>query len=162
LGLITRIADRLLERRALDTMDPLLMLLSRKEVVTRAQAMEIPAFAGCVRFITQTVAGLPVRLYRDTGGRVEPVHGDPRTALLNVDTGDILNGWQFKQSLAADILIEGGGYAYIRRYRNQALSLHYVARQHMSFLPGTDPIFKRCGIMVNGRRYYDFEFISAT
>jgi len=36
--------------------------------------------------------GLPVKLYRDTGGEVVEVLGDSRTALLNDDTGDVLNG----------------------------------------------------------------------
>lgn len=150
------------ERRALDTMDPLLMLLIRQEPITREQAMSIPAFAGCVRFISETAAGLPVKLYRQEGQEIVEVADDPRVALLNEDTKDVLNGWQFKQALSADILIEGGGYAYINRYRNRVESLHYVAKQHISFLPGADPINKHCGIMVAGKEYRDFEFIKAT
>ena len=150
------------EERSFDTMDPILAIIMRQEPVTREQAMCIPAFAGCVRFITETVAGLPVRLYRDTGGEVEEIHDDRRTALINDDTGDILNGWQFKQALSEDMLVEGGGYAYINRSRNTVESIHYVARRFVSFLPGTDPIFKRCRIMVNGAEYPDFNFIKAT
>lgn len=150
------------ERRALDTMDPLLMLLIRQEPITREQAMSIPAFAGCVRFISETVAGLPVKLYRQEGLEIKEVTDDPRVALLNEDTKDVLNGWQFKQVISADILIEGGGYAYINRHRNRFESLHYVARPYISFLPGTDPIYKYCGIMVAGKEYRDFEFIKAT
>ena len=162
MGLRSIIAGWLLERRSLNTMDPLLALILRQDPITREQAMSIPAFAACVRFITQTVAGLPVKLYRDTGGETKEVPGDPRPELLNSDTGDTLNGWQFKQSLSEDLLIEGGGYAYIKRRRNRVLSLHYVERRYISFLPGTDPIEKRCGIMVGGKRFYDFEFVKAT
>ena len=168
MGLKTRIADWALsvraeetESRELDTMDPLLAVLLRQDTITRAKAMDIPAFAGCVRFISETVAGLPVRLYREIDGEVEEVQGDARVALLNDDTGDLLNGWQLKQALAADLVIDGGGYAYIERSLNSAISLHYIARQHISFLPGTDPIRKSCSIAVNGTRYNDFCFVKA-
>ena len=154
------------ELRLLDTMepplDPLLVAILRQDQITREQAMDIPAFAGCVRFISETVAGLPVRLHRKIGGEVGELVGDPRTGLLNGDTGDLLNGWQLKQSLAADIVIEGGGYAYIRRSLNEARSIHYVERRHISFLPGVDPIRKNCGITVNGARHSEHNFIKAT
>lgn len=150
------------EERSMDTMDPLLCAILQQDVITRAEAMAIPAFAGCVKYISESVAALPVKLYREREGRVEEVREDPRVALLNEDTGDLLTGYQLKQALAADLIIEGGGYAYIRKERNQWLGLHYVERPAISFLPGTDPIFKRCGIMVGGREYRDFDFIKAT
>lgn len=150
------------EEREMDTGDPLLTAILQQDAVTREQAMSIPAFAGCVKYITETVAALPVMLYRETQGKVEEVRDDPRAALLNEDTGDLLTGYQFKQALAEDLVVEGGGYAYIRRERNKWAGLHYVSRPSISFLPGTDPIFKRCRIMVGGREYRDFDFIKAT
>jgi len=143
-------------------MDPLLMLLLRQEPITREQALNIPGFAGCINFITGTVAGLPVKLYRCVKGEVEEIVDDPRPQRLNGSTGDLMSGYQLKQALTADLLIEGGGYAYIKRRRNTVTGLHYVARQHLSFLPGTDPIYKSCGIMVGGVRYHSFEFLKAT
>jgi phage portal protein BeeE len=150
------------DQASLDTMSPLLAFFLRQETITKAQAMDIPGFAGCVRFITETVAGLPIKLYRRIDDGTEVVANDRRVALLNGDTGDILNGWQFKKAMAEDLLIDGGAYAYIKRLGNTVVSLHYVARRHIAFLPGADPIFKTCGITVNGARYFDFEFIKAT
>ena len=146
----------------MDTMDPLLMLMLRQEEITKEQAMQIPAFAASVRFISETVAGLPIKLYRERDGKTEEVRDDSRVPLLNDDTRDILNGWQFKQAIAEDFLVEGGGYAYIKRYRNTVQSLHYVPRRYLSFLPGADPINKSCGIVVAGQTYREFEFIKAT
>lgn len=159
MGIRVKIADWLLEGRALDTMDPLLSLIIKQEPITREQAMNIPAFAGCIRFISETVAGLPVKLYREEDNKAVEVLGDPRVALLNDDTQDILSGWDFKRALVEDALIDGGGYAYIERERNRVKSLHYVARQYISFLIGTDPIYKSGRILVNGQEYRDFEFI---
>ena len=149
------------ERRALDTMDPLLMLLLKQDTITREQAMQIPAFAASVRFISETVAGLPVKLYREEDGEITEIQDDVRVALLNDDTRDILNGWQFKQALATDLIVDGGGYAYIRRRRNAVESLHYIPRQFITFLPGVDPIRKSCGIMIMGQEYREFDFIKA-
>lgn len=151
-----------LEKRTMDTVDPLLRAIIQQDTITKAEAMNIPAFAGCVKYISETVAALPVKLYRETDGRVEEAADDPRAGLLNEDTGDTLTGFQFKQALAEDIVVEGGGYAYIRRERNEIIGIHYVERPYISFLPGTDPIYKRCDIVVNGRTYRDFDFLRAT
>ena len=144
------------------TVDELLAAMVPGDRVTRLEAMEIPVFAGCVKYISETVASLPVRLYRKAGNGVEAVEDDVRLKLLNNDTGDILTGYQLKQAHAEDLVIDGGGYAYINRERNNWKSLHYVSREYISFLPGVDPIVKRCRIMVNGREYPEMDFIKAT
>lgn len=148
-------------RQAL-TLDTLLEALVPADHITRAEAMTIPAFAGCVKYISETAASLPVKLYRRVGPGVEEVKNDPRLSLLNEDTGDIMTGYQFKQALVEDTIVEGGGYAYIRRVRNQWKSLHYISRKDLSFLPGADPINKRCQIMVNGKVYREMDFIKVT
>lgn len=148
-------------RQAL-TLDALLEALVPADHITRAEAMTIPAFAGCVKYISETAASLPVKLYRRVGPGVEEVRNDPRLNLLNEDTGDIMTGYQFKQALVEDTIVEGGGYAYIRRVRNQWKSLHYISRKDLSFLPGADPINKRCQIMVNGKVYREMDFIKVT
>ena len=148
-------------RQAL-TLDTLLEALVPPDHITRAEAMTIPAFAGCVKYISETAASLPVKLYRRAGPGVEEVKNDPRLSLLNEDTGDIMTGYQFKQALVEDTIVEGGGYAYIRRVRNQWKSLHYISRKDLSFLPGADPINKRCQIMVNGKVYREMDFIKVT
>ena len=148
-------------RQAL-TLDTRLEARVPADHITRAEAMTIPAFAGCVKYISETAASLPVKLYRRAGPGVEEVKNDPRLSLLNEDTGDIMTGYQFKQALVEDTIVEGGGYAYIRRVRNQWKSLHYISRKDLSFLPGADPINKRCQIMVNGKVYREMDFIKVT
>ena len=113
------------ETRELTAEDPVLAVLLRQDPIGREEAMSIPAFAGCVKYISESVARLPVKLYRRTERGVEEVMDDPRVALINSDTGDTLNGYQLKQALAEDVVVEGGGYAYIRKERNQWKGLHY-------------------------------------
>lgn len=162
LGFWTRLFGAEVRSAEAPEMDPLLTALLRQDPITRADAMSVPAFAGCVKYISESVAQLPVKLYQRTEDGVEELRGDPRVALLNGDTGDTLSGYQLKQALAEDVVVEGGGYAYIRKERNEWLGLHYVELPAISFLPGHDPIFKRCDILVNGRTYRDFEFIKVT
>ena len=60
------------------------------------------------------MASLPIKLYTETGETTK-TKKDPRTNLLNNDTKDTLDGFQFKRALVADYLLHGGGYAYINR-----------------------------------------------
>ena len=94
-------------------------------VISKDQALNIPALSACVELISMTVASLPIKLYSATGETTE-TKKDPRIDLLNDDTDDTLDGFQFKRALVEDYLIHGGGYAFINRRRNKAKSLHYV------------------------------------
>ena len=150
------------ETRTFDSGDLLLRALLNTEEVTRSQALAIPSVSACVELIGNTVAMLPFKLYEEVGGRVTEIKDDPRVAMLNDNTGDILNGYQLKKALVGDYLLDGAGYAYINRQRNDVKSLHYVARQYISFVIGTDPIFKRCDICVGGTTYPDYQFLKIT
>ena len=93
--------------------------------ISKDQALNIPAFTACIELISMTVASLPVKLYTATGETTE-TKKDQRVDLLNDDTGDTLDGFQFKKALVEDYLIHGGGYAFINRRLNNAQSLHYI------------------------------------
>lgn len=127
--------------------------------VTKDQAMNVPAFASCVNKIAETVSTIPIRLYMLADGKLEEMKEDERPRLLNDDTGDALDGVQFKRALIRDYLTSKGGYAFINRSGNRIRSLHYVKANEISFLFSTDPIFKDYDIMVQGVKYKPFEFL---
>ena len=79
--------------------------------------------------------------------------------LLNDDTGDTLDGFQFKKALVEDYLIHGGGYAFINRRLNNAQSLHYIDNPYIAINKNVDPIYKKADFMVNGESYSDYQFI---
>lgn len=139
--------------------DALLRASLSDDYMTRDQAMNVPAFAACVNKIAETVSTIPVRLYRLVDGKLEAVEGDARVRLLNDDTGDTLDGVQFKRALVRDYLTGKGGYAFINRTGNQIRSLHYVRESEVSFLFTSDPIFKDYDIMIQGTKYKPFEFL---
>jgi HK97 family phage portal protein len=127
--------------------------------ISKDQALSVPAVSACVSLICDTIANLPIVLYKQSEGETEVVENDPRVALLNDDTNDTLDGFQFKRSLCEDFLLEGGGYAYIERQRNSIKSLHYIEHQRLNAIIGADPIYKNYQIQVNGATYRDFQFL---
>lgn len=141
--------------------DALLRASLSDDYMTRDQAMNVPAFAACVNKIAETVSTIPIRLYRLVDGKLEAVEDDTRVRLLNDDTGDTLDGVQFKRALVRDYLMGKGGYAFINRTGNRIRSLHYVRESEVSFLFTSDPIFKDYDIMIQGTKYKPFEFLKA-
>ena len=120
--------------------DALLRASLADDYMTREQAMNVPAFAACVNKIAETVSTIPIRLYKLADGELNEVKGDERPKLINDDTGDTLDGVQFKRALTKDYLTGKGGYAFINRTGNRIRSLHYVKENEISFMFTSDPI----------------------
>lgn len=160
MGVLDWFKPRKRERRGMVMLDDTLhALVYNTETITRTEALNIPSVAGCVNLIADTVATLPIKLYRETGGKTQVVEDDVRPRLLNDDTGDMLDGMQFKAAMVRDYLLDGAAYAYIRRRRNTVVSLHYLRNQDVSISVGADPIYKTAQILVGGTSYRDYDFI---
>lgn len=152
--------EQMQEKQSQSTEDALLVASIADDIMTREQAMNVPSFAACVNKISETVSTIPFRLYRtDDKGRLEEIKNDKRVQLLNEDTGDTLDGVQFKRAMARDYLLGKGGYAYINRCGLEIQSIHYVQESEISFMYDVDPIFKDYDILVRGSSYKPFEFL---
>lgn len=148
------------EKQSQSSEDALLVASLADDIMTREQAMNVPAFAACVNKITEAISTIPFKLYRtDADGRLEEIKDDRRVQLLNEDTGDTLDGVQFKRAIARDYLLGKGGYAYVNRYGSEIKSIHYVQESEISFVYDVDPIFKDYDILVRGSSYKPFEFL---
>src|SRR4051794_37056880 len=126
--------------------------------VSKPQALNIPALSACVELISATIASLPINLYKETGESTESV-ADTRVDLLNDDSKDTMDGFQFKHALVEDYLLHGGGYAFINRERNEVKSLLYVDNLVVAVTKSADPIFKSAQMQVNGETFREFQFI---
>lgn len=128
------------------------------------KAMQIPAFAASVNFLKDTIAMLPVKLYKqesDGSGKkiIKEIEDDPRVRLLNLDPKDTLNSAEMKAAMIKDYLLNGAGYLYINRYRTNYKSLNYVDYQNVTVSKNSDPIFKSYEIYIDGKRYFPHEFV---
>lgn len=139
--------------------DVLLQALINGEAITREKAMTLPAVAGAVDFISNMIASMPVKLYKYKQGRVEEVEDDTRVRLLNGDTGDTLNAFELKKAMVEDYLLDKGGYAYIRRDRNEVTGLFYVEPIRVALINNYQPIYKDYVIIVEGGTYKPYEFL---
>ena len=139
--------------------DVLLSALLSNEPITREHAMTIPAVSSAVDFIAGTIASMPVKLYKYKNGKVEPIENDSRVKLLNGDTGDTLDAFQFKRAMVEDYLLGKGGYAYIERDRNDVTGLYYVQEIYISVMRNYDPIHKYYRLWVWDKEYKPYEFL---
>lgn len=142
-----------------DATDVLLKSLLKGERITRKEAMTVPAVSAAVDLISNSIASMPVKLYKVKDGKVENMEDDPRVQLLNGDTGDTLNAFEMKKALVADYLMDGNGYAYIRRNRNDVTGLFYVDSDYVSVLINANPIFKERTLFVYAGQYQLYEYI---
>jgi len=120
--------------------DMLLKALLSDTIITKEQALNIPSVKSCINFIADTVATLPIKLYKDNNGKAEELKYDKRVKLLNDETGDTLDAFQFWRAVISDYFLGKGGYIYINRYLNNVVSLHYVDESYVSIIKNVDPL----------------------
>lgn len=140
----------------------LLQALMNGEAITKEKALSIPTVASAVDTIAGKISTIPLKLYREqvkNGKKTVKSVEDDRCALINDDTGDTLDGVQFKKAIITDYLLDNGGYAFIKKQGNTTKSIHYVDAEKITVLKNSDPIFKTFNIQVNGKTYRDYQFI---
>lgn len=130
--------------------------------ITKDMALQIPTVSACTTLISNIVAGMQIKLYREVDNNIEEVKADNRVKLLNDETGDILDGFQFKKAMVEDYLLDGTAYAYINTIRNKVNSLHYLENRCVTLNKGMDPIFKDVKLRINGTEYENHKFITLT
>lgn len=144
--------------------DVLLRALLTGSEIDEDKAMSIPALAGAVSFIADTVAALPIKLYKDSPQEqsAEELTDDPRLSLLNDDGHDLMNSYEMKRAVMRDMLLHGAGYMHIQRSMNTVMGLRYVDRRAVAVNMNSDPIFKEAEFNVGGRKYYPWDFVILT
>ena len=142
--------------------DVLLKALLQSGNVDRETALSIPAVSACVDLICNTFAMIPFKLYKETitdGKRATEEIVDDRVRLINEDTTDTLDGFQFKKAICEDYLMGKGGYAYIKKNGNRFVGVFYVEDNKITISKNADSIFKSFDIMVDGRLFKNYDFI---
>lgn len=130
--------------------------------ITREDALAIPSVSGWVDFVCNTFAQIPFKLYKETvkdGKRVTEEVKDDRVSIINDDTRDKLDGFQFKKAMCEDYLLGKGGYAFIGKAGNKFNALYYVKCDCVSVQRNEKAIYKDYTLMVDGQTYNDYQFI---
>lgn len=142
--------------------DVLLKAIIGGEDIDREKALTIPAVSSAVGLICDSFAMIPFKLYKkiikDERKQTKEIE-DERVNIINNDTGDTLDGFQFKKAICEDYLLGKGGYAYINKKNNKFLGLNYVKDSKINIEKNTDSIFKNYTILVDGKPYRPFNFI---
>lgn len=142
--------------------DLLLTALLKGEMVDRKTALSLPVVSACVDLICNTFAMIPFKLYKETvkdGKRATEEVVDNRVRLINEDTTDTLDGFQFKKAICEDYLMGQGGYAYIKKNGNKFVGLFYVEDNKITIHKSVNAIFKGFDIAVDGNTYKNYEFL---
>ena len=100
--------------------DILLKAIMNGEEIDRKDALTIPSVSSAVGLICDAFAMVPFKLYQEIikdGKRETKEVDDKRVNIINNDTKDTLDGFQFKKAICEDYLLGKGGYAYINKNR---------------------------------------------
>ena len=130
--------------------------------MSRESTLAIPAVASCVDFICNTFAQIPFKLYKETvkdGKRVTEEVNDDRVSIINDDTRDTLDGFQFKKAICEDYLLGKGGYAFIGKTGNKFNALYYVPCDKVTVNKNEKAIYKDFTLMVDAGTYQGYQFI---
>lgn len=142
--------------------DVILKALIAGEEIDREKVLMIPAVSSAVGLICDSFAMIPFKLYKKTtkdGKKQTSEVEDDRVNIINLDTKDTLDGFQFKKAIAEDYLLGKGGYAYINKKGNNFIGLNYVEEKKVLFERNTDTIYKNYYILVDGNSYRPYNFI---
>lgn len=146
--------------------DVLLKAMLKGEKIDKEKALSLPAVSSAVDRICNTIAMIPIKLYKETidsetgKKKVEEVKSDPRIKMLNVESGDTLDAFQMRKAWVQDYLLDKGGYLYIEKAKNKFKSLRYVDAENVTVNTNFDPIFKDITYMVHGKTYETFNFLT--
>ena len=84
--------------------------------VTERSAMQMTAVYACVRILSESIAGLPLHLYRynDSGGKEKAID-HPLYLLLHDEPNPEMSSFIFRETLMTHLLLWGNAYAQIIR-----------------------------------------------
>ena len=160
MGIFNRKKKNNINNLANESTDVLLNALLNNEKITRDKALTIPIVSSNVDFIAGSIACMPIKLYKiNNSGQSEEIKDDARIKLLNGDTGDTLDGFQTKKAMVEDYLLGKGGYAVIKKNRNEITSIHYVKDINVSYLMNNDSVNKVVEFQIDTKKYQRFDLI---
>ena len=130
-------------------------------VVTSANALASPTTLACYRLLTETIAQLPLHLYRRTGGGgKERDTGHPASAMLRSWANPWTSAFDLKRTVTGDAILRGDGLALVIRTGGEVRELHRLDPHAVTidYSGSGEPVYKHRG-SDNVERTYRFDDI---
>jgi HK97 family phage portal protein len=116
------------------------------KTVNERTAMQTTAVYACVRILAETIASLPLNVYRSTDNGKEKAIDHQLYYLLHDEPNPEMTSFVFRETLMSHLLLWGNAYAQIiRDARGQILALYPLLPDRMTVDRTTD-----------GRLYYEY------
>ena len=106
--------------------------LEEKEKINYDTAMKICALNNGVMLISETIASLPIHLYKDDESGVRTHVDDNRCTLLNLENSVHSTAFNMKKKLVIDYIMTGNAYLDINKVNGQIKSLINIDKSELS------------------------------
>ncbi|MED3036080.1 phage portal protein [Bacillus thuringiensis] len=107
-------------------------------VIKADQLKSIPTAKTSLELISNSIAQLPIHLYKEQNGEVIKVPNEKRIMLLNNEPNHFTDSVQFKRKLVEDYILYGKALSYVERAGNKVLHLHGLDADKVQFKKFTD------------------------
>jgi HK97 family phage portal protein len=84
-------------------------------VVTHETALEVPAVWCAVNFIANTIASLPLQVFRKSENGRDTIESDPLYGILHDSPNDELTSFMWRKGMMINVLLRGRGVSFIER-----------------------------------------------
>ncbi|WBW49423.1 phage portal protein [Peptoniphilus equinus] len=108
--------------------------------VNEFTAMQMAAVYSCVRVLAETLAGLPLHLYkRESSNSKEKARDHPLYFLLHDEPNEEMTSFVFRETLMTHLLLWGNAYAQIiRNGRGEVINLYPLMPNKMTVMRSED------------------------
>lgn len=127
------------------------------KVLTRNDALSVPAVSVAVDWISSIIASLPIKMYKKTNTGYEELDNDYRIDLVNKYSGNCMTASDLFKNIITDYLLDGNGFAYVVKRGNKITKLSYVPPVKLTYTESVDCIDKVLKVWVDNREIRDYD-----
>lgn len=91
--------------------------------VTPTSALSVPAVSSAVRVISESIAALPLHVFKRDGDVKEKDKGNPLYRIVHDAPNNWSSSYDFRLQLMTDVLLHGNGYAYVNKIAGRVMEM---------------------------------------
>lgn len=111
--------------------------------INQNTALTFSAVFAAVRILSESIASLPVNLYRKTDDGTRTIqNANPLQALISVEPNQMMTSYNFFQAMVSNLVLQGNAYAFISRGNTaRPDALHILDPQKVKILHHENEVF---------------------